>query len=420
MAASLLPGRGLPSHAPARDPSRGSGALQKTAASPAPRGASAYFDDGFLRRSAEYNRAKIAFALNARAIRWAAYLTLAFTPFLARVGERLARRFPGRDNTRAFVLAWATILIAFCAVLPVSLASGFWHEHRYGLSRQSLAAWLFDALKALLISGLVTSLLTVLYFFLRRRVRRHGWAVLAGAAVAATVLATLVYPVVVDPLFYRFRPLQDPALRRDLVEMAGKEGIRIHRVLVMEASAKTVRENAYFTGLGRTKRVVLWDNLLANASPAQVRQIFAHELGHWSRGHIVRGLALSVAAIPLLCWVIWQVHGRAARSERFGLRRHEDPVGTPLLYLLLSLALFAAQPVENAISRSFEREADRVSLDLTRDPETFIEGERRLAVTNLNWVDPPAVWKWLFWSHPTTLERIRMAESWAPSGTGGP
>jgi STE24 endopeptidase len=396
------------------------GAILVRSAAPAPAGASprpetpasAYFEPEFLVRSEGYNRTQLAFALNARAIRWAAYLTLALTPFLPRLARRLERRFPGAGNLRTLILAWVVLVAVFLALLPISFASGYVLEHRYGLSRQSAPGWFADALKGVGLWGAAISLLTVLYFVLRRRLPRAGWIVLAAATVLLTAAATFLYPLVVDPLFHRFRELPDAGLRRDLVAMAGAEGIRLDRVLVMEASAKTVRENAYFTGLGRTKRVVLWDNLVENASPAELRRVFAHELGHWSRGHIGRGLLLAAAALPLLCWALWTLHGRLSRVRRLALDGPTDPAGIPVLWLLLSLALALGDPVVNAVSRRFEREADRVALELTGDPAGAIEGLRRAAVVNLAWVDPPAVWKWIFWTHPTTLERIRMAETW--------
>jgi STE24 endopeptidase len=397
----------------------GSGAPAPPTA-PVPPGspAVAYFDPGFLRKSAEYTRAQVTFLLNARALRWAVYLTLLMTPLLARLAARLERRLPGRRNAHVAAVSAAVLLVTFAALLPISFASGFVTEHRYGLSNETTAGWLADALKALAIWGAVTCLLTVLYFALRRRMPRGGWAPFAAATVAAVVIGVFVVPVVVDPLFYRFRPLADPTLRRDLVAMAAREGILIDRVLVMEASAKTVRENAYFTGLGRTKRVVLYDNLLEHASPAEVRQVFAHELGHWSRGHITRGLVLAAVTIPLAAWLLWTLHGRLARWPRFGLDGPADPAGIPLVWLLLSVGLFVAAPIEHVVSRSFEREADRVSLELTGDPETFIQGERRMAVNNLTSVDPPRLLKWLFWTHPTTLERIHAAEAWRKGGAG--
>jgi STE24 endopeptidase len=396
--------RGLPS-GPAAHPGSGS------RGSPA----SAYFEPAFLRTSLEYNRTQLAYGLNARAIRWAAYLTLLLTPLLTALGGRLARRMPGRENVRVLALSWIVLGIAFLVLFPISIASGFVTEHRYGLSNQSLPAWLADALKSFALSGLVTSLLTVLWFALRRRLPRTGWAVFAAAGVLAAAFSVLIAPILVDPLFYRFHPLADEGLRGDLVEMAKREGIRLDRVLVVEASAKTVRENAYFTGLGRTKRVVLYDNLLANASPAEVRQVFAHELGHWSRDHIVRGLVLWSVAIPVLSWLLWKLHGRLAGWERLGLDGPADPAGIPLVWLLFSVGFFLSEPLANVVSRRFESEADRVALELTDDPATFAESQRRMAVSNLSWVDPPPFVKWMFWTHPTTLERIRAAEEWRAS-----
>ncbi|MFN2431597.1 MAG: M48 family metalloprotease [Gemmatimonadota bacterium] len=374
--------------------------------------AAKYFDSAFLQRSEAYNRTKILFALNWRAIRWAAYLTLLLTPFLAGLAAASARRWPERENLRVFVLAWVVLGITFLATAPISFASGHLQEHRYGLSRQSAAGWVADALKVLAVNGAATSLLTVLWFALRRRASRRGWAVFATAAVVAGGLATLVYPLAVDPLFHDFRSLEDDDLRRDILELGRREGVRVERVLVMEASAKTVRENAYVTGLGRTARVVLYDTLLENAPRAELRSTVAHELGHWSRAHVGKGLVLWAAAAPFLCWLLWSLHGRLSRNRALRLDGPADPASIPLVLLLLSVLLAVSDPFALAISRAFEREADRVALQLTQDPGTFIEAKRRSAVQNLGWVDPPDLVKALFWTHPTTLERIRMAESW--------
>jgi STE24 endopeptidase len=374
--------------------------------------AEAYFEPSFLQRSEEYNRTKVVFALNARAIRWAVYFTLLLTPLVPLLAGRLKRRWPHRPNLHVLALSWIVLAIAFLATLPILYASGFLQEHRYGMSRQSAPAWLIDVLKALALNGVATSLLTVLWFWLRRRRPRDGWAVFAVLALAAGVVATFVYPLVVDPLFFRIRPLGDPVLAAELRAMAESEGIEVGEIRVVEASAKTVRENAYFTGLGNTKRVALYDTLLENASPAELRLTFAHELGHWSRGHILKGLLLWAVAAPFLCWFLWRLHDRLSRSPRLGLEGPADPAGIPLAWLLLSLLLFAADPVVLAVSRAFERESDRVALEVTGDAAAFVAAKRRSAVTNLSWVDPPTAVKWLFWTHPTTLERIRMAEAW--------
>jgi STE24 endopeptidase len=312
--------------------------------------ATAYFDPRFLARSAEYNRKQVGYALNARALRWALYATLLLSPFLARAASALERRWPGRSNRHAAIVSAGVLLLTFTALLPIAFASGYLTEHRYGLSHQSAASWFGDVGKSLLLTGTLTCGLTVLYFALRRRLPRSGWAIFAAVAVAAMVALVFVVPVVVDPLFYRFHALEDPVLRRDLVEMAAREGIRVDRALVMEASAKTVRENAYFTGLGTTKRVVLYDNLLAHASPAEVRQVVAHELGHWSRDHILRGMAIAAVAIPLAAWLVWILHARLARLPRLHLRDAADPAGVPLVWLLLSLGVFLTQPVRFAVA----------------------------------------------------------------------
>jgi STE24 endopeptidase len=195
--------------------------------------------------------------------------------------------------------------------------------------------------------------------------------------------------------------------------LAAKAGLPVDEVLEADASRRTTKANAYFTGLGRTKRIVLYDTLVKSAPPDEVRMVVAHEMGHWRHQHIWKGLALGAAA-GFLGWgaAAW-VLGWAVGRQAFRLAGPSDLAGLALVALVLLTLEAVTLPIQTAISRAFEREADRASLELTEDPAAFIRGEVTLARTNLADLTPPRPIVWLLYTHPPVLERIAAAESYA-------
>jgi STE24 endopeptidase len=226
-------------------------------------------------------------------------------------------------------------------------------------------------------------------------------------AVAGATLA----PVLIDPLFADFRPLGDPGLAREIVTMGERAGLDIERIRVVDASRRTRRLNAYVTGLGATRQVVLYDNLLERAPRDELLLVVAHELGHAGERHVRKGLLWAIPGIFAGAWLLAGVaQWQAARDP--SLAGPGDPAGLPLLWLAVSILLFLSSPIEGTISRRMEAEADWIALELSRDPDTFVQVTRRLARANLSPVTPPGwIVRW-FYSHPPVLERIGMAEFW--------
>jgi STE24 endopeptidase len=205
--------------------------------------------------------------------------------------------------------------------------------------------------------------------------------------------------VVLEPLFNRYAPLPDEPLAAELRALAARAGVPIGNVLVVDASRRTRKANAYVSGLGRTRRVVVSDTLLAEASPAELRLVVAHELGHRRDQHVLRATLLAMAGAVAATVVVWALLGT----------RVADPHGVPLL-LLIGLGLqFAAAPALTALSRRWERAADRCALELTGDRAAFETAFRRLARTNLSDLDPPRLLYLVLFTHPTPPERLAAA-----------
>jgi len=220
-------------------------------------------------------------------------------------------------------------------------------------------------------------------------------------------------PVVIDPLFITIRPLRDATLRERVLTLADRAGIAVEQVYEADASRRTKKGNAYFTGLGATKRIVLYDNLVARSDPAAVQLVVAHEMGHWKHAHIWQGVALSLAGMGMALWCAARVLAWAAERRAFHLTGPADVAGLPVFLLVCFVLSLVGLPIQNAISRHFERQADWASLELTQDPAAFVRAEVDLARSNLADLAPPRPVVWLLYTHPPVAERIRMAETFA-------
>ncbi|MGH7589349.1 MAG: M48 family metallopeptidase [Gemmatimonadota bacterium] len=371
----------------------------------------AWFDPGFRRLSAEYAETKYALWAAATILRWGVLvglIAIGAGPVLAGLGRRLGR---GRVLPSAFFAAFLLLAALALAVFPLNLASGFQVEHLYGLSTQSITGWLLDTARRQGFWIAVYAAAAAGFLGCLRRWPRRAWLVAALGGILVAVAGATLAPVVIDPLFADFTPLADRGLEAEIVAMGARAGIEVDRVRVVDASRRTRRLNAYVTGLGRTRQVVLYDNLLERAPRDELLLVVAHELGHAAEHHVRKGLLWATPGIVFGAWLLAGIaRWRAGRDAR--LTCPGDPAGLPLLWLAVTLLLFVSSPIESALSRRMEARADWLALELTRDPDTFVAVERRLSRTNLAPITPPGWIVAWFSSHPPVLERIGMAEHW--------
>jgi STE24 endopeptidase len=320
---------------------------------------------------------------------------------------------PGR-----VVLATVAVLAVRAGVgLPFSIRA-FRQDRRAGLATQRLGGFLRDWAKGRAV-GLVLTVLPVAALVLGARWQPPGWPwVAAAGAVALVVTLAVVWPVLVEPLFNRFRPLGPGPLRARLLALAAAMAVPVGDVLVADASRRTTRVNAYVSGLGRTRRVVVYDTLLAAADASsagadEVTLVVAHELAHVRHRDVLWGTAgtAALAAASVLAAVALLDLGPVRQA--LGVEGLGDPLVVPGLLLLAALGGLAAAPVASAISRWAEARADWVSLEVTGDPVTAVAVERRLALENRADLRPNRLLLAMFASHPSTMARIAQAWLWA-------
>jgi STE24 endopeptidase len=344
------------------------------------------------------------------ALRAGFLLALVFTPASAALRGLAVRLAPAHPATAVAIFIALLVLGFELFMLPLGFYAGFIREHAFGLSTQTAGGWLLDRGKTALLSLLVSVPVGSLLVWLWRRYPGR-WVLPAWIlALLVTLLLVALAPVVIDPLFNTIRPAEDLALRQRILALANRAELPVEGVYITDASRRTRKGNAYFTGLGATKRIVLYDTLLAASDPAAVDLVVAHEMGHWKHAHIWQGIGLSLLGTAVLLCCGARVLAWASRGGVLGLTGPADVVGLPLFLLVVFVLNLASLPVQNAISRHFERQADQTSLELTRDPAAFIRSEVDLARSNLADLAPPALLVWALYTHPPVAERIRMAE----------
>lgn len=336
-----------------------------------------------------------------------------------RVQRFSEQRVAHRLGARTLALALFT-LGQFLADLPLDYVSGYTLEQRYQLSNQSRRAWALEQLKGLAIGLPFMALLGNGVLWVVGRWPRRWWLVLTAVSVPFTVLLAQLVPVLILPLFNRFEPLRDAQLGERLKRLAGRSGVHVARVLEMDMSKQTKKANAFFAGLGRTKRIVLADTLIEDFPPAEIEVVVAHEIAHQAHRDIWRFVALGTLMTAASSYAVQHLAGWLLRREpgRLRLRALDQVAALPLLALLSSLVGLVAMPVANAYSRMLERRADRFALDLTRDPRAFVGAMERLARLNLAELEPPALVKYALYSHPPIEERIDYGRRWRAEHAG--
>jgi STE24 endopeptidase len=319
---------------------------------------------------------------------------------------------------RALLFPILVLAVLTLLRLPLSFWRGHVRERRWGFSTQAARGWLLDRAKGFAVAAGLGSL-AVLAFVALARALPGAWPAAAAPPAAALLVLALGFgaPIVLEPLFNRFRPLDDPALAGELRSLAERAGVPVREVLVADASRRTRRQNAYVSGLGATRRIVLFDNLLDASEPRQIRLVVAHELGHRRARHVERSTLLAMAGAAAIVLLLWGLLSWPALLESIAAFGPGDPRVAPFLLLVVSVFELLGLPLGAALSRRWEREADRSSLELTRDPEAFESAHRRLARANLVDLEPPRVAYALLFSHPTPPERIAAARAWAREAT---
>ena len=351
--------------------------------------ARAYFSAAELERATDF-RSRQLWIFGARTVVELGILVLAVR-YAPRAGKRPV--LTGAAAAVAITLATTT------AALPLRAAARQ-RAADVGLITQSWGGWAVDVAKSTAIGGVFAAGGGALLVFGIRRFGRDWWAPGAAAVAGFAVVVSYLAPVVFDPMFNQFKALPAGATRDDVLELASRAGVEVGEVYEVDASRRTTAANAYVTGLGHTKRVVLYDTLLKEFTPAETRLVVAHELGHVRYKDVPGGLLWVALVAPFGTLVVARATEKLTRDGR-------SPV--PAAVLSLALVAPALTMIANQLSRAVERRADAFALELTGEPEAMIGFEKKITLQNVGDPDPPRGQQVFMATHPTTMERIGAA-----------
>ncbi|MDI1466143.1 M48 family metallopeptidase [Catellatospora sp. KI3] len=335
-------------------------------------------------------------------------LLLGLTP----LGAKLVDLVPGPWLAKVLGGGFLVLLIGELVTLPFA-AWAHTVSVRYGLSTQSWGPWAVDQLKGYAIGAVLGAVALLGFFGLTRLAPNWWWAWAAAGAAGLVVLLSFIFPVLVEPVFNKFTPMEPSPLRTELMELAQRDGVPVRDVLVADASRRTTAVNAYVSGIGPTRRIVVYDTLLREAPPEEIVSVVAHELGHAKDGDVVVGTVIGALGAALAVVGLFLLGGWGWLLQRAGVDSIGEPRAIGLLLAVVTVVGLVAGPVQSYVSRLIEARADEHALRLTDDPAAFERMQQRLSLVNLGDPDPPVWEQTLFGSHPTTVERIAAARAYA-------
>jgi len=369
---------------------------------------------GESEREKSYNRIKIRLTIAGVILHLVVAAVWAFSGLSSAVVSRISRVLEG-DYAVFFVFMALTAVVWSIILLPVDFYGEYLVEHRFGLSNQSLRAWLWEKAKGAAVSAVIgLPVIAAFYVFLRQT----GWLwwIFFGAFlfVLSVIIARLA-PVVIFPLFYTFTTLASEEVRDAIESILKKESISFSGIYSFNLGKDTNKASAGFMGIGRSRRIVLSDTLLADFTPQEIAVVFAHEIGHFRRRHILKGIALGTFIIFASLFVCNEIY--RATIIPMGFDKVYDVAALPILFFYLAITGLVAAPLTNVVSRRHEREADRDALEITGDTASFISAMEKLAAKNLADRNPNPAIEFFFYSHPSIHKRIAFAREWAEAGS---
>ncbi|MCZ2268193.1 MAG: M48 family metallopeptidase [Ignavibacteriales bacterium] len=321
-------------------------------------------------------------------------------------------RFHTQNNYLVFIIYVFAIGI-FSSILfaPVNFYTGFYLEHKYNLSNQTFKKYVLENLKSMMVGLVIGVPILLLFFFILNQFEDLWWLVFASAMFLISVVLSQIFPILIMPIFYKITPLNDDELKARITKLAKGAGITVQNVFSFNMSKNTKKANAAFTGLGKTKRIILGDTLLNDYTKDEIETVIAHELGHYKYKHIQKNILFGTAASFLTFFLISLLYKLSI--SWFDFNNILQIAALPVLSLWAMLIGLVQTPIGNILSRKYEYEADRYAVESTLKPQSFISTLNKLTDQNLGDRKPHPFVEWFFYSHPSVKNRINALEKFA-------
>ena len=353
--------------------------------------------------SKKYNNTKLAIGIGKAAIRFILlylFITLGLSYWLQNYIQTYTQ------NSYLVFLIFVFVLGIFSSILfmPINIYTGFYLEHKYKLSNQTFYKYFIENLKSMLVGLVIGVPILLLFFFVINQFGDLWWLVFASAMFLISVVLSQIFPIIILPIFYKIIPLNDEELKARISNLAKGAGIKVQNVFTFDMSKNTKKANAAFTGLGKTKRIILGDTLLNNYSKDEIETVIAHELGHYKHKHIIKNILFGTVSSFLTFFIISILYKNSL--SWFDFESITQIAALPLLSLWAMVIGLIQSPIGNILSRKYEYQADQYAIESTLKPESFISTLNKLTDQNLGDREPHPFVEWFFYSHPSIKNRI--------------
>jgi STE24 endopeptidase len=353
--------------------------------------------------SKKYNNTKLAIGIGKAIISFILlYLFVAFGFSLSLQNYILTFA----ENSYLIFMIFVFVIGIFSSVLfmPINIYTGFYLEHKYNLSNQTFFKYFIENVKSMLVGLVIGIPILLLFFYVINQFGDLWWLVFASAMFFISVVLSQLFPIIILPIFYKIIPLNDEELKSRITSLSKGAGIKVENVFSFDMSKNTKKANAAFTGLGKTKRIILGDTLLNDYSKDEIETVIAHELGHYKHKHIIKNLISGTVSSFLTFFVISILY--KSSLSWFDFESITQIAALPLLSLWAMIVGLIQSPIGNILSRKYEYEADRYAIESTHKPESFIKTLNKLTDQNLGDREPHPFIEWFFYSHPSIKNRI--------------
>ncbi len=353
--------------------------------------------------SKKYNNIKLAVGIGKGITSFILILLFVVSGLSSELQNYLAGIF---SNTylQFIVFVAVTGVAAGIIFFPVNYYTEFYLEHKFNLSNQTFLKWIWEDIKSLLVSLVIGVPILLLFFYSLNRFQQLWWLPFAIILFVISVLLARIVPIFILPLFYKITPLENEDLKSRIQKLAAEAGIKVENIFKFNMSKNTKKANAAFTGIGKSKRILLGDTLLENYSADEIETVIAHELGHYKRKHIIKNIFIGTASSFLMLYLIAALYNLSL--DWFGFNSIIQIAALPLLSLWAMIIGLILSPLSNMLSRKFEYEADEYAILSTNKKSAFISTLEKLTDQNLGDKDPHPFVEWFFYSHPSIKKRV--------------
>ena len=363
-----------------------------------------------MKSAKKYNNIKLAIGISENILSFILILLFIWLGYSTKLESYLSNYFTNQYLlflAFLFVLGIAGSMLSF----PISYYTGFYLEHKYNLSNQTFWKWISEGLKALLVSLVIGVPILLLFYFALIQFGEIWWLPFAVLMFFISVVLSQIFPILIFPIFYKITPIENENLKERIRSLAKNAKLKVENVYKFNMSKNTKKANAAFTGLGKTKRIILGDTLLDNYTEDEIETVIAHELGHFKKKHIIKNILIGTVSSFLTLYLIALLYKNSL--SWFGFSDITQVAALPLLALWSMLIGIVQSPIGNILSRKFEYEADEYAVEETRNPLAFKNTLEKLTDQNLGDREPHPFVEWFFYSHPSIKNRINAIENFA-------